>query len=121
MIHLIEWVWTLVAGVGVISSVALWIQARQDVMFLLEKSFNGRRLIVARGHERREFVRGVTQALGLYVGIYALTTPNPTGSRIHAVTLCLVGMQVLIVANTVFDHRDRNRLRAYWESEREQP
>lgn len=116
MYSFIEWVWTFIAGIGILASGWLYLQAREDVLFLLKNAYNGRRLIVARGHERREFIRAVIQGLGLYVGIYALSLPNPPGAQLNVATLCLVGMQALVVTNTVFDARDRNRLAAYWKN-----
>lgn len=113
---LVEWAWTLIAAVGLVASGWLYLQAREDVQWLLANAYNGRRLIVARGHERREALRAIVQALGLYVGCYAISLPNPPGARLNIGTLALMLMQFFVVLNTVFDHLDRNKLRAYWEN-----
>jgi hypothetical protein len=116
VIAFVEWAWTLIAGVGLLTSSWLYINAREDVLFLLRNSYNGRRRIVARGHERRESIRAVIQGLGLYVGIYAVTLPNPPDDKVHPVTLCLVAMQLLVVLNSIFDARDRRKLLDYWKN-----
>lgn len=116
MIAFVEWLWTLIAGVGLMTSLLLYWRARGDVLFLLENSYNGRRLIVARGHERREALRAVVQGLGLYVGLYAVSLPNAPDGRVHFVTVALVLMQALVVANSIFDARDRRKLLDYWKN-----
>lgn len=116
MYALVEWAWTLIAAVGLVASLLAYRQARGDVLFLLNNSFNGRRLIIARGHERREALRVVVQGLGLYVGIYSLNLPDPPDKRLSFAVLALMLMQALVVANTIFDHRDRNRLADYWKN-----
>lgn len=116
MYAFVEWLWTAIAFTGLIVSGVAYVQARQDVMFLLRGKYNGRRMIIARGHERREALRFLVQALGAYVGIYALRLPNPSGTRLNFATFALMTMQAIVVANTVFDHRDRTKLRDYWQS-----
>lgn len=111
---LVEWTWTLIALVGFCVGVWSIKLAQEDLTYLRDNNFNGRRKIVAAGHRRREAMRALIQALGLYVGIYALRLPNPPGVRINAATACLMFMQFFVVLNTISDLRDRFRLVAYW-------
>lgn len=112
----VEWTWTGIAAVGVLVSLWSWKLAREDVKFLEENRFNGRRMIVAEGHRRRERMRTLIQSLGLYVGWYALGLPDPPGVNLNTATVCLMAMQFFVVLNTVSDLRDRFRLIAYWKN-----
>lgn len=112
----VEWTWTLIAALGVVVSGGSLIQAWGDKRSLLARNYNGRRRLIATGHLRREGLRTVVQGLGLYVGLFALSSPNPPGARISFPTLCLVAMQAIIVLSTFLDHRMRTRLLDYWKN-----
>lgn len=116
MIAILEWFWAGVSGLGVFLSLTTLKVAWDDFSYLVANKLNGRRLIVARAHIRREAVRLVVQGLALSIGVWALRLPNPPGAAVSWVSFALIAMNLFVVLNTLGDRYDRNRLLRYWET-----
>ena len=90
-------------------AVTLWalIDARKDLAAV--RALNGHiRGIIARGNVRREWVRLGVQALLLGIAVPGLFSDRETAiTPVLAMFLCV---PVLLLANTLLDHRDRGRV-----------
>ena len=109
-ISVLEVLYALVAVYGlVVTALNAW-DAWGDYQFIKQRTLNGGRRIVARGHIRRECLRMCQLAACLAIAVYAMTRPPQTG--VHAlqvliVPLCLIVIEVTCTINSASDRHDR--------------
>lgn len=115
MTDAIEWVWTIVNGVGVVFLLLVLRELWDDRLAAMEPSdTNGRRGIWVFIIIRHELLFLILQALFLWAGIAAIQRPNALETDatqfggLVSILFALV-MDVL----TLLDLRDRNRIRNY--------
>ena len=112
-----EIVWTVGALAGLMCNLALLMVAQGDMSRLRRHGRNGARLLVAKGNRRTEVHRVLVQAVFLAFGVWAALTPparpGPVSLLGIVLTVALVSVQVLLVAGSVLDLRDRHELIRY--------
>ena len=114
----IELAWILLAGTGLAVSLrGLW-DAHEGTRAMRNR-YNGRR-IVARGYRRSEALTALKQLVLIAIGIPAVLNPEPV--RLSPFVLALFALNLLGLARTTLEWRDRVVLRRmldrYAESER---
>ena len=118
MVENVEIVWTLISLFGIIVSSVATIRSTEDLEALRAQGVNSIRQWVAQAARRREFFRLAVQTLFGLVGIIAMfrpPTPVPQESARWATIGLLICAQLIIVANTFFDLRYKQKLVAYIE------
>lgn len=104
---MIEQAWTLLSTFGALIATIAFFDARSDLR-ALHNHTNGRR-IIASGYMRTEALIGTVQGLLLVLGIGPLMDPAPVPLNPFVADLMLVNL--LLVAMTVLNYRDRLRVR----------
>lgn len=109
-ISVLEVLYALVAVYGLLVTVLNAWDAWGDYQYILQRTLNGGRRLVARGNIRRECLRMGQLAACLVIALYAMTRP-PTPS-VHAlqaliVPACLIVIEVTCTINSASDRHDR--------------
>lgn len=108
--------WTALSVAGAAYAIVNWRDAMADyeaVQQLHDYRPSGPRGRIARANIRREQLRCFAHVLFLIPGVVSIIDPppRPVPHRWRALTLaCLVGGQVIIVANDILDRRDREKV-----------
>ena len=110
-ISVLEVLYALVAVYGlVVTALNAW-DAWGDYQFILQRTLNGGRRLVARGNIRRECLRMAQLASCLVIAIYAMTRPPATPGahplQLLIVPACLIVIEVTCTINSVSDRHDR--------------
>lgn len=110
----VEFVWSMVAFVGVTYSLLNIRNGIKDLFLIRSLTENGRG-IVAWGNIRRDFLRVLIQLQFLAVGLWAGISPNreiPQGQEIAAflVSVVFIEVSLLLTISARYDHRDRRIL-----------
>ena len=103
----IEIAWFILAGTGLGVSLLGFTDAQRSVRSMRNR-YNGRR-VVARGFRRSEAITAVKQLVLLALGIPAMLNPEPV--RLSPFVLGLFALNLLGLARTTLEWRDRVVLR----------
>jgi hypothetical protein len=123
-VSLVEAVWTLVGVAAlVVSMISL---PKVTVDFIVAKhahpsQLSDARVLLARGHVRRELIRLAQSLIILAIGIFADVTPNPFRSVTLTglvLTIGLIGLASLAALQSLLDKVQRDQAEALlWEVE----
>lgn len=105
-IDAIEAFYILVNTVTVVLTVAALFNARADRAALNDGPI---RTIIANGNVRREWIRLGVQLLLLSIAIPAILSARET--QLSPIVLVLLAIPLLLMMSSIFDQRDRDRLR----------
>lgn len=112
----VEVVWTAVGMVGMILHAVMAMIAAGDLQHWLADGGDDRGRIAGGGNIRREILSAAVQLCFVQVGVAAmLTPPNPNVSAYSGAGLGIIVAELLLITNSLADHRTRHALLAYVE------
>lgn len=87
-----------------------------DLHIVQDHRINGAAKMIAKANIRRQVIYMIAQLCAVLLGINALfAPPNPIALSIVPIIggLLIIGWEVLLIVNALYDHFDRNKLLAY--------
>lgn len=111
----LEIAWSLIAFAGIVFAILNALDRFEDLGWLHGSGLNGARLLSAKAHLREELFAVVKLSLALTIGVIAMFTPSAAQSAeghviVLVSSLCIVGIELIIVAGSVFRFHDRRML-----------